>query len=221
MGCLFLGFGALDVADGAFDGAVGIGENLLRLTAGTADNFVASGLQIVVETLVFLCHLVEKLVGYPQLFSLTRNFLLVELQLLQLVLEIELLTSHLLTGTVEHIFWKTDAFCNLEGEAGAGMSHGEAVEGTHGVGIEQHGAVDDAGEAVGHQLEVGKVGGHHAEGAAVVQCLEYGFGDGATGARLGAAAQLVEEEEGILMGVCKKCFHVLQMGGVGGEVVVD
>ena len=65
------------------------------------------------------------------------------------------------------------------------------------------------------------MGGHHAEGAFGVECFKERFGNGAAAAGFGAAAQLVEEKEGALVGFSKQRFHVLQVRGVGGEVVVD
>ena len=65
------------------------------------------------------------------------------------------------------------------------------------------------------------MGSHHAEGAFGVECFKERFGDGAAAAGFGAAAQLVEEKEGVLVGVAEEGLHVLQVGGVGGEVVVD
>ena len=121
-GFLF-GFGGLDVADGALDGAVGVGENLLRLAAGSADDLLAAGLEVVVEALVFGGHLVEELVGHAELLFLAGNLLLVELELLELVLEVELLATHHLAGAEENLLGETDALGNLEGEAAAGVTH--------------------------------------------------------------------------------------------------
>ena len=62
-------------------------------------------------------HFVEEIVGNPQFFLFARNLLLVELKLLQLVLEVQLLTPHQLAGFVKHIFRESDTLGNLKGEA--------------------------------------------------------------------------------------------------------
>ena len=108
----------------------------------------------------------------------------------------------------------------LEGERATRMPYGKAIEGLHTFGVEQHGPVADTLAVVRHQLEVGIVGGHHPVGMAAMQFLQHRFGNGTPRARLGATPQLVEQEEGALVGCFQQLFHVLQMRGVGAQVVV-
>ena len=65
------------------------------------------------------------------------------------MLEVELFAAHHLASAEENLLGETDAFCNLEGEAAAWVTHSQTVEGPHGLGVEEHSAVDDAGHAVG------------------------------------------------------------------------
>ena len=100
------------------------------------------------------------------------------------------------------------------------MSHRQAVERPHGIGVEEHGAVDNASQPVGQQLQVCKVGGYHAEASLVVQPFKHRFGYCATRTWLGAAAQLVEQKHCPLVGSGHQCFHVLQVRRICAEVVV-
>ncbi len=54
---------------------------------------------------------------------------------------------------------------------------------------------------VGQELQVGIVRGDHAKGLLLVELQEDGFGDGAAQLGLGAGAELVDEEEGLAIGM--------------------
>ena len=216
-----LGLGGTDVADGLLDGAVGVGKDLSGLVAGGRDDVVAPRFEVGGEALVFGCDFGEEVVGNFQLGALARYLLLVEFYLLELVLEVELGVADFVGGVFEHFGREAYVLCYLEGEGTARVPDGEAVEWAHAFCVEEHGAVEDARMGVGHEFEVGEVGSNNAESAAAVEFFEDGLGYGATGAGFGAAAEFVEEEECPLPCTLQHLLHVLQVGGVGAEVVVD
>ena len=65
------------------------------------------------------------------------------------------------------------------------------------------------------------MGGNHAVGPHLVEPCQYGFGDGAAGRRLRTAAELIDQHERGGRGVREDLPHVLQMGTVCAQIVLQ
>ena len=87
--------------------------------------------------------------------------------------------------------------------------------------VVEHGAVDDSLVVLGKLLEVVVVRGDDAEGAAVVDALQHGLGNGSSDERVGAAAELVDEHQALRTAVAEHVLHVQQVAAVGAQVVLD
>ena len=125
---------------------------------------------------------------------MTGYFLLVELYLLQLVLEVKHFGTDLALCCFKYIQRKTYLGSNLECKRASRMPHRETIKRHHTFGVEQHSAIKNALIAVGQQFEVCEVGRNHAKRVTTVQFFQQRFGNGAARAWLRAATQLVKEE---------------------------
>ena len=65
------------------------------------------------------------------------------------------------------------------------------------------------------------MGGDDAPGAVGAELTEDGFGYGSTYLGFGACAKLIDEQQGVLVGMANHRLHIEQVGRVGGEVVFD
>ena len=208
-GLFTFGLCRFDVADGLLHGAVGIGDDLLGFLAGGREYVVAFALQLVGELLVFLSYLGEEVVSSFQLGTLFCYLLFVKFYLLQLVLEVEHLTSYFLSGGFQYFGREADVLGNLVGKRAARVSDGKAVERFHVLGVEKHGTVANARIFVGQKFEVGKVGGHHAEGMTAVKLFQESLGNGTARARLSAPTQLVEKKQCVGISCLQQLLHAL------------
>ena len=73
----------------------------------------------------------------------------------------------------------------------------------------------------GKVFEVLVVGGDDAPGAMGAELTEDGLGYGSTYLGFGACAKLVDEQQGVFVGMANHRLHVEKVGRVGGEVVFD
>ena len=87
--------------------------------------------------------------------------------------------------------------------------------------VVEHGPVGHPLVAVGEVLQVLVVGGDDRPRTFCEQLLQHGLGQRTTDARLCACAELVDEDERTARGLPHHVLHVEQMGGVGGEVVLQ
>ena len=168
-------------------------------------------LQPTIELFVLGNHLSQEAVGQLYLGSFLFQRRLVGLQLLQLLFEVEDGATHMLRGAVEQRLRETHVLGYLKGERAAGQTHPQLVERTHLRGVEQHGAVDNRLVLVGQLLEVGVMGGDDTQRATLAELFQQCRSDGTARARLGAATQLVEQEEGARRRHLEQVVHVAQM----------
>ena len=68
-------------------------------------------------------------------------------------------------------------------------------------------------------LEVLIVRGYHTAGSRRVETLQQSFGYGSSYLRLGAAAELIDEQQALVIALLKHDFHVEQVGRIGAKVV--
>ena len=75
--------------------------------------------------------------------------------------------------------------------------------------------------AVGKVLQVLVMGGYHAVSAFAAKLLKHGLGYRSANLRLGARAELVDEQQRGIVGMAHHLLHVHKMAGVRAEVVLN
>ena len=124
-------------------------------------------------------------------------------------------------GVGDDVLWDAYLARYLHGERRAGLAYLQLEEGLHEVAVVEHGAVDYSVGLFGEVLEVLVVSGDDAEGSAFHEALHHGLGHGASDLGLGAAAELIYEQQCGGVGGAHHLFHVEQVRAVGRELVLD
>ena len=89
----------------------------------------------------------------------------------------------------------------------------------HELAVVEHSGVGDAGMVVGKVFEVLVVGRNDAVGAVLQEARKHGLCYGSADLGLGASSELVDENKAVVVARFHHLLHVLQMAGVGAEVV--
>ena len=129
--------------------------------------------------------------------------------------------AHEVGGVANDVVGDADFAGDFDGEGAPRIADLEHEEGLHLGAVVEHGAIGHVGTALGEVLEVLIVGGDDAAGVAVDELAKDGFGEGAADLRFGAATEFVDEEEAARGAVFHHRLHVEQVGGVGGEIVLE
>ena len=99
----------------------------------------------------------------------------------------------------------------LNGEAGARLSDAELEQSLHLVAVVEHGAVDHPFVVVGKVFQVLVVRGDDAKRLFLPELFQHCLGNGAADGRLGAAAELVDEQQAAVIRLSHHLFHVHQV----------
>ena len=126
-------------------------------------------------------------------------------------------------GVLDDFFGQAHLAGQFEGEGVAGQAHLQFEERGDVLGVELHGAVDDAAVPFPGRVEfeVGVVGRDDPVHAAAVELGEDGFGDGAAGSRFGAGAEFVNQHEGAVVRFGEDVLHRSKEGAICTQVVVN
>ncbi len=221
LGLVAVGLGFADLANGALHLFVGAVEDLLRLLFGLFQNALFQCFDLAQLLLVLVGQALERLVG-----GLDAGQLLVEDaaaagDLAQIALDVDEFAARPLFGVLDHLGRQAHLARQFESEGIARHALLQLEERLDGGTVEEHRAVHHAGTLVGVKFQVRVVRGDHAVGAHLVEAREHGFGDGAAGCRLGAAAEFVDQHERRGGGVREDLPHVLKVGAVGTQVVLQ
>ena len=91
------------------------------------------------------------------------------------------------------------------------MPDGQLEQRTQGTAVVEHGSVHYTFSLLGEVLEVGVVGSDNTCCVCLVQVQQYTLGYGSANQRLGTRAELVNQEQGCIVGILDKMLHVPQM----------
>jgi len=126
-----------------------------------------------------------------------------------------------LLGPADQAGGKTHTAGDFKGVAGAGDAGAEMVGRLEGFDIEGHGAVLHPFCAIGESLECALVGGDQGEGMAGGELFQDGHGQRRALFGVGSGADLVNEHKAAGSGGFGDGLESGQMGGKGGEIVID
>ena len=221
LGLLLCSLRLLDGLDGVLYLSVCSTDDLLGLLLGLVEDLLLHLLDLLEFLLIFVGDVLQSLVSMLDALELLVESLAVACDLAEVPLD-------------AHEFFSGPAFCILDdglgkshlarefkGERVARQSHLEFEHRRDVLHVEHHRSVHHSCICRCVQFEVCIVGGDDSVCAALVQVAQDRFGNGASGCRLGTRTELVDEDEGLVVGLCEHLLHVLEERTVCTEVVLD
>ena len=201
---------------------VGAPDDVLRLLFRLVEDVPAELLDVGKFFLVLVGDLLEGLVRRADLLE----FLVEGLAVPGDLPEVPFDADELFPGSVLRILYDLFGKAHLPGQfEGEGIARETDFELEHRLdflGVEEHGPVDDPRLRPGCvEFEVGIVGRDDPVGPAGVQGGEDRFGDGPAGGWFRSGPELVDQHEGLSVGLGEHGPHVGEEGAIGREVVVD
>ena len=137
----------------------------------------------------------------------------------EIFVHIDVVTAHYLRCLADNLGGDAYFSCYFYGKRAAGVAHRELEKRLHVLTVVEHGAVNQSVGVVGIVFEVLIVSGDDAEHAFVVDLMQNGLSQGSTNLRLGAATELIDENERSVVGTIEHHLHIIEMRTVGAEVV--
>ena len=87
--------------------------------------------------------------------------------------------------------------------------------------VVEHRTVYHARMILGEVLQVLVVGGDHPEGLLLPELLQHSLCDGTADSGFSTTAELIDQQQTLVVGLTHHLFHVHQMTGVGREIILD
>ena len=165
-----------------------------------------------------LLHLQTELGG---LALLLLHLLALLVQLGQHVFKADVLGADPGVGLLDDLLGQSQALRDGKGVGFAGDAHQQTVGGRQGLHVKLAGGVLHPGGGHGVHLQLGIVGGGGHQGPLAPGVLDDGGGQGSPLHGVGAAPQLIEEDEGLLVGLGEHAHDVAHVGGEGGQGLSD
>ena len=165
-----------------------------------------------------LLHLQTELGG---LALLLLHLLALLVQLGQHVFKADVLGADPGVGLLDDLLGQPQALGDGKGVGFAGDAHQQTVGGRQGLHVKLAGGVLHPGGGHGVHLQLGVVGGGGHQGPQAPGVLDDGGSQGSPLHGVGAAPQLIEEDEGLLVSLGEHAHDVAHVGGEGGQGLGD
>ena len=165
-----------------------------------------------------LLHLPAELGGLALLLF---HLLALLVQLGEHVLEADVLRAHPGGGGLDDLLRQAQPLGDGKGVGLPRDAHQQAVGGGQGLHVKLAGGVLHPRGGHGVDLQLGVVGGGGHQGPQAPGVLDDGGGQGGPLHGVGAAPQLVEEDEGVPVGLLEHAHDVAHVGGEGGQGLGD
>ena len=213
LGRAFVGLGLAYGADGVLDLAVGVADYLLGLLLRLVEDALAEGADVLEFPLIAVGDVLEGLVCGAYFLELFIQGPPVARNAAQVFLYADIFLPGPHLGILDYRLRNADLARQCESEGASRHAGLELEEGLYLLRIEEHGPVDDGAlRRRGVKLEVGVVGRNDTVGAAGLERGEDSLGYGAARRRLSPGAELVDEHQGLAVGLGEHLFHVLKEG---------
>ena len=209
------------LAYGVFDTSVALAQYFFSLLLGSAQYLLALYANLLDIMLIAFYLALQLLLALMDIGALVFPVTLVANDILQILVALDVVGAHDVAGLAYHLFWESYLARNLDGKRAAGATYGELEQRLHLVAVVEHGAVGHALVLVGEVLEVLVVRGDDAPGSVGKKFPQYTLGYGSADVGLGSGAKLVDEYQCGWIGLLQHVLHIEQVGGVGGQVVLE
>ena len=107
-----------------------------------------------------------------------------------------------------------------KGIGAARFAYGEFIKGFQPVLVKVHGAVDDTAYFACHHLKVQVVRSDDTYGALIGEPFHDSLGKRAAQVGIRTAAQLINKEQGLAIGIFQEKFHILKVGAIGAQLIL-
>ena len=209
------------LAYGVFDTSVALAQYFFSLLLGSAQYLLALYTNLLDIMFIAFYLALQLLLALMDIGALVFPVTLVANDVLQIFVALDVVGAHDVAGLAYHLFGESYLARNLDGKRAAGATYGELEQRLHLVAVVEHGAVGHALVLVGEVLEVLVVRGDDAPGSVGKKLPQYTLGYGSADVGLGSGAKLVDEYQCGWIGLLQHVLHIEQVGGVGGQVVLE
>ena len=134
---------------------------------------------------------------------------------LQLFIVINMLCANQFGCLTDDILRQAYLPCYLDGKRRTGLPDGQLEQRPECTSVVEHSAVDDAFRLFGEMLEVRVVRGDDTRRLCLVQAKQHTLRYSTADERLCTCTELVNQEQGILVGILDEVLHVPQVRRIG------
>ena len=206
-----LGLCFLYVAYGTFNLGIRAAQHLLSLGSGLVDNLTFLRMYAVKFVLIPLYALLQPFLLLVYLLSFVLPVALVAADVLQILVGRHIFAPHDVGCLGNDLFGQTYLACYLDGKRAAGVAYAQLEQRLHLLAVVEHGSVHYTLSILCILLEVLIVCGDDSEGFLGIKPFQHRLGYRTTYLRLGAASELVDEDECGVVGLSHHGLHVEQM----------
>ena len=146
---------------------------------------------------------------------------LVAHDVLQIFVALYVVGAYYLAGVVDHLFGQSYLAGYLNGERTSRLTYLQLEQSLHLMAVVEHRTIDHTLVAVGEMLQVLIVGGDDAIGSLYAKLLEHRFCYGTADLRFSTGSELVDENQGAVVGALHHVLHVRKMARIRTQVVLD
>ena len=140
--------------------------------------------------------------------------------ILQVLVTLDIFRTNDVSCITDYLFGQTNLAGNLYGETAAWSTNGKLEQSLHLVAVVEHRTVHHTFVVFCKVLQILIVGGYHTPCLFVHELCEYSFGNGSTNLWFCTRAELVDKQQGLVVGIANHVLHVQQVRRVSRQVVL-
>ena len=211
LGVLALGLCLAYLLYGVFYATVGFVQEVLSLFFCTRQNFFAALFNLSKPAFIPLDSPLYFFLTLMNCLPLGLPIAFVAHDVLQVLVALYVIGTHKLAGFADNLLGQARLAGYLNGKRAARSAYGELEQGAHLAAVVEHRPVNNAGSFLCKMLQVLIVGSYHGPCLAAAELVEHALGNRSAYLRLGAGAELVDEQQRAFAGMTHHLLHVGQM----------